>query len=506
VWWKLRGRFALADSAYLRALDAPGAESSHLRGRVLWGRSYLLMYGGRFDEAAAIAGEALKLAEQLEDDSTAARALDVLGTFQLFRDPAAARPGLEQARVLARRSGDEWCFVDATQILASTMVMHGDPRAVGVFEQAYDVIERSGYAEFAAWHWWGIGAVRQLHADDREAIAFYERAIEHADAVGEPVSAGTAHAARAISRCELGEARDALDELGRVTERTIAAGAGLAIPWLQLATYYCQAATGELEHAAAALAVYADTGVAGPYATVMALTMLSRVELSLGDGEAAAKHAGAAIEIAAGPLPNPLYAATARQQLAMAMFLQGERAEAERLAHDALGTAIENQLAAVLPPTLEVLALVTEAVESHEESARILGAAGRAREAISHLRWAREQASIEALEARLSTALGPDRLAEALAEGRTLSTNEAVGWLRRARGTRKRPAGGWESLTPTEVQVVSLATQGLTNPEIAAQMFLSPGTVKTHLSHVYAKLGVRNRSELATRAAGRHFG
>jgi predicted ATPase/class 3 adenylate cyclase/DNA-binding CsgD family transcriptional regulator len=504
VWWKLRGRFALADSAYLRALDAPSAEQSDLRARVLWARSYLLVYGGRFDEAAATASEALELAEQLKDDSTAARALDVLGTLQMFADPAAARPGIEQARALARRSGDEWCFVDATQILASTMVMQGNPEAVDVFEEAYDVIERSRYAEFAAWHWWGIGTVQNLLGHDQEAIALYERAIECADAVGEPVSAGSAHAARALLRCEHGEADGALGELRSVTERTLAAGAGLAIPWLQLVTYYCQAATGELEQAAAALAIYADTQIAGPYATIIALTMLTRVELSLGDAERAAKHAQAAVEIATGPLPNPLYAATARHQLAMAMLLEGERGEADRVAHEALGIAVENQLAAVLPPTLEVLALVAEALESDDESARILGAAERARDQIGHVRWAPEQAATQALETRLLAALGTDRLAGALAEGRALTTDEAVTWLRRARGARKRPTGGWESLTPTEVEVVNLASQGLTNPEIAARMFVSRGTVKVHLSHVYAKLGLRNRSQLATLAASRH--
>jgi predicted ATPase/DNA-binding CsgD family transcriptional regulator len=504
VWWKLRGRFTLADSAYRCALDAPGAESSKLRPRVLWARGYLLAYGGRFKEGAATAEEALELVQQLGDDSTAARALDVLGTLQLFADPVAARPGLEQARTLARTSGDEWCFADATQILASTMVMQGDAEAADVFEEAHDVIERSQYAEFVAWHWWGIGAVRQLHGDDRAAIACYERAIEHADAVGEPASAGTAHAARAILRCERGEAREALDELEVVTDRTRASGAGLAMPWLELATSYCQAATGDLDRAAAALAIYADTDIAGPYATVIALTMLARVELSLGDGEAASKHARAAMEITAGALPNPPYAASARQQLAVALLQGGERSEAERLAHEALEIAVEHELAAILPRTLETLALVAELLESYEESARILGAAERAHEEMGHVRWTREQAGIEALRTRLLAALGPDRLADALAQGRALTTDEAARWLRRARGARKRPSDGWESLTPTELQVVNLASQGLTNPEIAAQMFVSRGTVKTHLSHVYAKLGVRNRSELATRAAGRH--
>ena len=147
--------------------------------------------------------------------------------------------------------------------------------------------------------------------------------------------------------------------------------------------------------------------------------------------------------------------------------------------------------------------MTAEALESYEESARIVGAAEQALEQIGHVRWAREQDAIEALQARLHARLGPEMLAERLAEGRSMSTDETTGWLRRARGSRQRPAGGWESLTPTEAQVVELAGEGLTNPEIGARMFISRGTVKVHLSHIYAKLDVRNRSELAALAAQR---
>jgi DNA-binding CsgD family transcriptional regulator len=60
---------------------------------------------------------------------------------------------------------------------------------------------------------------------------------------------------------------------------------------------------------------------------------------------------------------------------------------------------------------------------------------------------------------------------------------------------------GWPSLTEGEWRVVELAAQGHTNAEIAARLFLSRYTVETHLKHVFAKLGLRSRAELAAVAA-----
>ena len=82
-----------------------------------------------------------------------------------------------------------------------------------------------------------------------------------------------------------------------------------------------------------------------------------------------------------------------------------------------------------------------------------------------------------------------------------MSLDDVVAFVRRTRGARGRPSSGWGSLTPTELEVVKLAAEGGTNPEIGARLFMSRGTVKTHLAHVYAKLGIANRTELATLAA-----
>jgi predicted ATPase/class 3 adenylate cyclase/DNA-binding CsgD family transcriptional regulator len=498
VWWKLRGRFGLAESAYARALDTAEEESSGLRARVLWARGYLLAYAGRFDEAIASELAALAMAEQLGETSTAARALDAIGTVQIWPDPAGAREGLERSRELALECGDEWCYVDATQIVGYGLLMQGDAEAQTVLEEALELIERSGYAEFAAWHWAGIGILRHSQGRYEEALALYERAFGIAESVGEPVSAAVVRGYQAIAWADRGEGERARAELGPAMDRAVAAGAGMAIPILRLAIGYAEAAAGEPATARKRLLELIEDGVGGSLqGTAFARSMLARVELTLGEREAAAEHAAVAREICDGALANSLLASFATNLHASCKLAAGEATEAERLAHIALAEALDSACAPQVQAALDVLTGVAAALESFEESARILGAAERARGAIGHVRWIAEQEAIDDLRARLAAQLGEAQVLETVEEGRAMGTEDAIAWLRRTRGSRKRPAGGWESLTPTELQVAEHAAAGLSNPEIAERMFIARGTVKIHLSHVYAKLDVRNRAELA---------
>jgi DNA-binding CsgD family transcriptional regulator len=74
--------------------------------------------------------------------------------------------------------------------------------------------------------------------------------------------------------------------------------------------------------------------------------------------------------------------------------------------------------------------------------------------------------------------------------------------IRRAPHAKHRQArSGWDSLTPAETKIAALVEGGLTNPEIAAKLFLSRRTVATHVSHILKKLDVHSRIDIAREAA-----
>jgi DNA-binding CsgD family transcriptional regulator len=77
----------------------------------------------------------------------------------------------------------------------------------------------------------------------------------------------------------------------------------------------------------------------------------------------------------------------------------------------------------------------------------------------------------------------------------------AATWVEKARGELGRIGGRRreEGLTAAELRVAALVAEGRTNREVAAALFVTERTVASHLSHVYAKLGVRSRTELARR-------
>jgi DNA-binding CsgD family transcriptional regulator len=86
---------------------------------------------------------------------------------------------------------------------------------------------------------------------------------------------------------------------------------------------------------------------------------------------------------------------------------------------------------------------------------------------------------------------------------RTQARFRTYGIRRGPRAQHRRSIRGWDSLTPTELKVAGLVAKGMSNPQIAADLFLSRRTVQTHVSHILAKLNLNSRTDIAREASRR---
>ena len=215
----------------------------------------------------------------------------------------------------------------------------------------------------------------------------------------------------------------------------------------------------------------------------------------LGRYEEALALAEQAAESARGLGPSMLLLAElieAAARSGQAERARGPLAQLAEIAHAAgtdwaLGT--HARAAAMLPGGEATERLYQEAIE---RLSRVKSCATLARAHLLYGEWLRrEHRRVDAREQlRVAHTMLSDMGMEAFAERarrELLATGETV---------RKRSVATLDELTPQEAQVARLAVDGQTNPEIAAQLFLSPRTVEWHLRKVFGKLGVGSRKEL----------
>jgi len=504
--WFLHGHTHEGTRFLDRAIAAAPGDRSVLQARLLSGAALVALGRGQPAVSGELAAQGLEIAEANGDAASQARCL-VVGAIGSFYFDFAASTGLAvRAQELGAAAGDVHA-VDFGRLIEACMLTNADRHAEAA-AMAFDLYERTlprGERFCAAIALACVVWADLFTGDLRAADAHAVESLRIAEPLGDYLTVGHAISNLAWVKCLAGEI-DAGRKLMEPLARAIAsAGPDVELASLGLAQAKLHLADGDLDgavewfrQATEYAAPQADNWVA-----VRALPGLAAALRRLGHGDEAGAHLDRALELAR-RLGVPHVEAEALEQRAF-LVAGDEPDRAQDLHHQALALRVEHGLRTFVVDSLEALAGLAARGESHAEAVRLLAASATARELMGSGRAPVDEPAHEALLAAATAALGPAAFDEVWAEGTALSLDDAVAYARRARGTRNRPSSGWASLTPTELEVVRLVAEGLTNPEIGARLFVSRATVKTHLSHVYAKLGVANRTELATLAAA-HLG
>ncbi len=440
------------------------------------------------------AAEALAIARQLDEPSLLVRALTACFGTAAF-NPEEAATYFAEAIELARALGDKWRLSQLLGFQAYAAMIAGDPIAPSEAEKGRDLADAIGdrYASVQC-RLWGIAGGRSVLSDLPGAEAELRDLIVDADAVGDPLCRFNALMTQSFVLGWQGKAAAAIT----AAETAIASAAELGVVieglgHLTLGAAYLSA--GDVKAARDSL-IEAYSRIPDAGFTTTNTLWRAETELAAGDVVAARSWADQAVLATSGFFR--MMALTARARVALA---EGDAQAAERDVYDALACAADNGAQLGVPAIFDLLAWLAEQAESYLEATRLVGAAEALRQRTGEVRYMIYQADYEVLGAALRDALGQNGFDGAWAEGTALSTAQAIAYAQRGRGQRKRPSTGWASLTPTELDVVRLVSDGLGNKDIATRLFISPRTVEAHLTHVYTKLSLDSRVQLAQEAA-----
>jgi predicted ATPase/DNA-binding CsgD family transcriptional regulator len=178
---------------------------------------------------------------------------------------------------------------------------------------------------------------------------------------------------------------------------------------------------------------------------------------------------------------------------------QGDHVHALERYREALVLGRENPRTRVMGDVIEGVGIVASEVGQAERGATLLGAAEAMRERIGlRYRVEENQVALDQAAANIRTSLGEQPFAVAWSAGRNLTPDQAVAAALDPFLPLMSTSG--IALTPREIEILGLLAAGLTDPAIAAALFISVRTVENHVARIFAKLGVRTRTAAATAA------
>jgi predicted ATPase/class 3 adenylate cyclase/DNA-binding CsgD family transcriptional regulator len=497
--WAARGRLregltwfdvALADDAAQHP-----AVTAAVRARALADAAVLGLWMGAADSPNR-AQQALAIAREVEDPALLARALAACGLVAAYVDAAVARGYFAEALGLARALGDRWGLSLSLVAQAIAGSAAGSPLAIrAAAEEGRDLADALGDRFDSRVCRVCLGVAKIYQGDLAGATAVFPELAAEARGAHDGFVEATSLAYRGIALAYQGDTDTARATAEAAVEAAAEIG-GLRAGVGYLALAAAALAAGDVPMAQDSADAAGQHMSALPQTAAMQRAFSAEAALAAGDLAAARRGASEVITTATGA--HLAQALSTRVRVAIAT---GELDQGERDAHDALAAAADVEAYLFIPDILECLAALAGDTDGHREAGRLFGAAHGMRQRMGTVRFKVYDDGHEAVVAALRDVMGDKDFDSAWAEGAALSTEEAVAYAQRGRGQRKRPTSGWASLTPTERDVVRLVSEGLANNDVAARLFVSPRTVQTHLTHVYAKLGLSSRVKLVQEAA-----
>ena len=500
LFWRVRCHFSEGRDLLDSVLAASDRAAPALKLTAIWGAGFMTFMAGDIDGALPLLEHSLVLSRELGDVKGQARALLILANArQPYGDPSVL-PMLDESAQLAREAGDHWCLAQALGIAGFECARYGElRRARTSLEESVAVSRQAGDIQGLCTGLLGLGQVAVSQGDYREAQSLLDEAVQVTGVLGEDFGRATALrflGVLALGRGDYDRASDLLDEgLALIPEGVPPSARAESLLHLARAAH----AQGDRPRARHLLKQVLAFGARGP----SVLQVLAQLSVDDGDASEGRRLFKEARKLAQGHAAN-VPTAAALYGLGQLARADGELEPAVALHDEALELNRQVGALAAIADSLEAVAGVAAGGGHHRHAARLFGAAKALRERGGYARAPWDAARYEA-DIALCRSLPTEEFCNAFAQGQAMSLEHAL--AEASRGPRRtRSATGWPSLTPREQQVVALVADGLTNPEIAERLMISLQTVKTHVSHIFSKLGLSGRWELAREVRTRNGG
>jgi DNA-binding CsgD family transcriptional regulator len=460
--------FPEAVPLFEQALEHSGSDAA-LAATLEQHLTYAAIAAGDFAGAQLHARRALALSEQVRDEPRLAEAIAI----SVMTDHLLGR-GLDEGaieRALALEDQQRQTSVEMRPSLIASLLMHYEgrlERACQMLEALRQRVLDRGEEGSLSYVASSLAWVEAWRGRLEIAVAYADEAVEYASRAEMESLRCTALALGSVPVAYAGDTERARSMATEALTLSIATGYGIGAIWASWSLAVLSLSLREPASAVAALApLLAEVDREGIAEPVRVMFLADGIEALVAVGQLdRADRLTAMFEQAATRLQRGWALAQAERCRAMLLAARGDLASAATAASSAVRRA--------------------EALELRLELARTLMVAGEIERRGRKKRSARELLT---------------RAAEIFqAAGASLWAERAGAELDRAAARRTG-----SDLTDSEKLVADLAASGLTNRQVAAQLFMSPKTVEANLARVYRKLGIRSRAELGAAWRGQNL-